>query len=241
MEEIGVVFGRFQILHLGYMEYILAAKMRCRKLIIGIGNPDMEHLQFNRSQEGCMRQKLNPFTYYERMEMIKGAMEDFGIAREAYDIVPFPLEDPPVLPSYVPKNAVYYMNVMDEWSGEKRSMLENMGFRVEILRFGEASEKKAHSSDVIESMSKNHKWDQSVPKTVAAYIRENNLDDRVRGLWKDGKKKLNAAEKAALDEIPPFVDKQPTEAEILGTADMDSSEKAEHTEEKKQKDLNFIF
>ena len=39
MTETGVIHGRFQILHLKHMEYILAAKMRCKKLYIGITNP----------------------------------------------------------------------------------------------------------------------------------------------------------------------------------------------------------
>ena len=43
MIDIGVVHGRFQPLHLKHMEYILAAKMRCRKLYIGITNPDNLH------------------------------------------------------------------------------------------------------------------------------------------------------------------------------------------------------
>ena len=43
MEKTGVVNGRFQVLHLKHMEYILAAKMRCRKLYIGLTNPDSLH------------------------------------------------------------------------------------------------------------------------------------------------------------------------------------------------------
>mgnify|MGYP002650348910 CR=1 FL=1 len=43
MIETGVIHGRFQVLHLKHMEYILAAKMRCRKLYIGITNPDSMH------------------------------------------------------------------------------------------------------------------------------------------------------------------------------------------------------
>ena len=31
MIETGVINGRFQVLHLKHMEYILAAKMRCNK------------------------------------------------------------------------------------------------------------------------------------------------------------------------------------------------------------------
>ena len=37
----GVVHGRFQVLHLKQMEYILAAKMRCQTLYIGITHPDI--------------------------------------------------------------------------------------------------------------------------------------------------------------------------------------------------------
>ena len=43
MIETGVINGRFQVLHLKHMEYILAAKMRCNKLYIGISNPDNMH------------------------------------------------------------------------------------------------------------------------------------------------------------------------------------------------------
>ncbi|MEG0356005.1 MAG: nicotinate-nucleotide adenylyltransferase, partial [Lachnospiraceae bacterium] len=40
MVKIGLIHGRFQVLHLKHMEYILAAKMRCNTLYIGITNPD---------------------------------------------------------------------------------------------------------------------------------------------------------------------------------------------------------
>ena len=45
MIDIGVVYGRFQILHLKHLEYILAAKMRCRKLYVGISSPDESYIQ----------------------------------------------------------------------------------------------------------------------------------------------------------------------------------------------------
>ena len=43
MIETGVVNGRFQVLHLKHMEYILAAKMRCRKLYIGLSESGREN------------------------------------------------------------------------------------------------------------------------------------------------------------------------------------------------------
>ena len=41
MVETGVIHGRFQIFHLKHMEYLLAAKMRCKKLFIGHKNSVM--------------------------------------------------------------------------------------------------------------------------------------------------------------------------------------------------------
>ena len=60
MIETGVIHGRFQVLHLKHMEYILAAKMRCRKLYIGITNPDSMHTRdsvndINRSAKSATR------------------------------------------------------------------------------------------------------------------------------------------------------------------------------------------
>lgn len=45
MVEKGVVNARFQVLHLKHMEYLLAAKMRCQKLYIGITNPDPSYVR----------------------------------------------------------------------------------------------------------------------------------------------------------------------------------------------------
>ena len=40
MIELGAVCGRFQIFHNDHLQYVLAAKERCRRLIVGITSPD---------------------------------------------------------------------------------------------------------------------------------------------------------------------------------------------------------
>ena len=52
MTRTGIVNGRFQVLHLKHMEYILAAKMRCDKLYIGITNPDGDVYKRQGCREG---------------------------------------------------------------------------------------------------------------------------------------------------------------------------------------------
>jgi nicotinamide-nucleotide adenylyltransferase len=38
--ELGVIHGRFQVLHNDHLRYILAGKELCRHLVVGITNPD---------------------------------------------------------------------------------------------------------------------------------------------------------------------------------------------------------
>lgn len=194
MVETGVVHGRFQVMHMGYMEYILAAKMRCRKLIVGIGNPDMTHLQFNRFQKGGMREKTNPFTYYEKMQMIRLALADFGIKGDEVEFTPFPLDTPKLLGNYVPDNAVFYMTVFDDWALEKKELLEEkMGYHTEILREGKEEEKKITSLLVLKTMASGGSWESMVPRSVAQYIKDHRLDKRVRELWRAADEDREAA------------------------------------------------
>ena len=76
MIETGVVNGRFQVLHLKHMEYILAAKMRCRKLYIGLTNPDGRMTGDSVNDQNRSTKAANPLTYFERYEMIKGGHTD---------------------------------------------------------------------------------------------------------------------------------------------------------------------
>ena len=79
MIKTGVVHGRFQPLHLKHMEYILAAKMRCQKLYIGITNPDSLHTRDSVHDIHRSERSANPLTYFERYEMVRGAMAEFRV------------------------------------------------------------------------------------------------------------------------------------------------------------------
>jgi nicotinamide-nucleotide adenylyltransferase len=59
MSTIGMVVGRFQIFHKGHEKVINEALKHCNTLLIFIGS----------SQES--RTKRNPFTYWERLQMIR--------------------------------------------------------------------------------------------------------------------------------------------------------------------------
>ena len=124
MTERGVIHGRFQVLHLKHMEYLLAAKMRCRLLYVGITHPDISAYPATSPLDthGTF-QKDNPLTYIERYEMLRDSLLEFGVKREEFEIIPFPVSRPDILKQYAPGDAVYYMSICGEWDREKYEIL----------------------------------------------------------------------------------------------------------------------
>ena len=182
MTETGVIHGRFQILHLKHMEYILAAKMRCKKLYIGITNPDSMHTKDSVGDISRSAKSANPLTYFERYELIRGAMKEFRVPEEEYDILPFPINCPDYLLQYVPKDAVYYMGMCDEWDEEKYRILKGLGLTVEVL-FRKTPEEKGITASLVRSaIATDQEWAKMVPKSVYRYITEHDLDERIKRL-----------------------------------------------------------
>ncbi|MGN0332023.1 MAG: nicotinate-nucleotide adenylyltransferase [Lachnospiraceae bacterium] len=179
MVEIGVVHGRFQVMHLKHMEYILAAKMRCRKLFIGLTNPDSMHTKDSVHDINRCERSSNPLTYYERYEMIRGAMKEFNVPESEYDIVPFPINYPEYLLQYVPRDAVYYMGMYDEWDEEKYKTLKDLGLNIEVLWKRAPEEKGVTASWVRSCIATNQEWAHLVPKSVYYYLTEHKLDERI--------------------------------------------------------------
>ena len=124
MVENGVIFGRYQIFHLKHMEGVLAAKMRCKKLYIGITHSDIVAFAATSplDKNGTVKRD-NPLTYFERFEMIQGALRDFGVKRKEFEIIPFPISQPDLILQYAPKDATYYMSICTEWDEEKYRIL----------------------------------------------------------------------------------------------------------------------
>lgn len=183
MVETGVIHGRFQILHLKHMEYLLAAKMRCRKLYIGITHSDI--VSFAATSELDLHgvtKRDNPLTYFERFEIVKGAMEDFGVKREEFEIIPFPVSQPELLLQYAPKEAVYYMSICSDWDEERYEMLKKLGVETEVLWRKEPEEKGITGTEVRKLIAEEKEWQQYVPKTVSEYITKHEIEKRIRSL-----------------------------------------------------------
>lgn len=175
----GVVHGRFQVLHLKELEYILAAKMRCSKLYIGITNPD--HAYTRETIQDLERSKKinNPMTFLERYEMIERALLEFGVQREAFDIIPFPINRPDILLEYAPEDARYFMTIHDAWGEEKYKILTELGLDVEVLWRRSLNDKGISGAEVRRKIGFYKPWEHLVPRAVYDYIVEHKIDERI--------------------------------------------------------------
>ena len=79
MTETGVVHGRFQILHNDHLKYLMAGKSKCRHLIVGITNPDPTLSRKDAADPARSSSHANPFTYYERYQMVKTTLLGQGL------------------------------------------------------------------------------------------------------------------------------------------------------------------
>lgn len=182
MVETGVVNGRFQVLHLKHMEYLLAAKMRCRKLYIGLTNPDSTYVTETVNDENRSAKSANPLTYYERCQMIRGALREFNVPELEYEFIPFPINRPEYILQYAPKDAVYYMGLCDEWDEEKLKILRSLGLETEILWRRTPEEKGVTASWIRSCIATDEEWAHLVPRSVYEYLTYQGLDQRIKRL-----------------------------------------------------------
>ena len=181
-DTIGVIHGRFQGLHHGHIEYLLAGKNRCERLIIGITNYlcNEKNDRISKMDSHRLNKNANPFTYFERMEMIRLAMLENKISESEFTIVPFPIEHPNLISNFAPKDATYYITIYDNWGKEKLKMLKDLGLNVEVMWERSQTEKPISGSLVREKILLKEDWEQLVPKSVADYIKSHGLENSIK-------------------------------------------------------------
>lgn len=180
-DKIGVIHGRFQLLHNDHMKYLLAGKERCEHLIIGICNPEIDLTKYTKANPHRSKKSSNPLTYFERMECIKYSLIEAGVPEDEFDIVPFPINFPEKIFNYAPENVKYYMTIYDEWGEEKyKSLKEDLKLNVEVLWRVSLEDKGISASDIRKKIQEGKEWKQYVPNFVYKYITENQLDKRIK-------------------------------------------------------------
>lgn len=177
MIKLGFIHGRFQLFHNDHLRYALDAKAQCEKLIIGITSPENAFLIREEVDPHRSNAADNPFTYYERFNMIKLALLGAGVNREDFEIVPYPIERPEILYNYIPLGATSFFTIYDKWGYEKLHRLTELGYNTVVIPRGE---KEMCSTEIRHKMVDNDDWRCMVPEAVYNYVIENGLTEKVK-------------------------------------------------------------
>jgi cytidyltransferase-like protein len=166
----GMIHGRFQPFHLGHLEYLRGAAAESDEVFVGITNPDPTRIKPEPSDPIRHLPESNPWSYAERLLMVKAAGADLGLDPTRLHVIPFPVNEPELWPAYVPDGVTQYLRLFSEWGGTKLERFRAAGYDVVIL--DEGVEKAISGADVREALQEGGDWESLVPSGVARVIRE---------------------------------------------------------------------
>jgi nicotinamide-nucleotide adenylyltransferase len=165
-----MIHGRFQPFHRGHLEYMRGAAERCDELWVGITNPDPARMKPEASDPARHLPESNPYTYAERLLMVKAAAGDLGLGADRVHVIPFPVNEPELWPAYVPEEVTQFVRLFSAWGGEKHDRLREAGYEVVILDKG--ADKELSGSQVRAALRAGSDWETLVPPGVAQVLRE---------------------------------------------------------------------
>ena len=166
----GMIHGRFQPFHNGHLEYLCGAAARSDEVWIGITNPDPARIKTEPSDPLRHLPESNPYSYAERLLMVKAAAADAALDPSCVHVIPFPVNEPQLWPAYVPPGVTQYLRLFSDWGGTKLERLRAAGYEVVIL--DEGAEKQISGSDVRKAIREGAEWESLVPPGVAAVMRD---------------------------------------------------------------------
>ena len=160
-----MIHGRFQPFHNGHLEYLRGAAERSDEVWVGITNPDPARIKEEPSDPLRHLPESNPYTYAERLLMVKAAAKDAGID---VHVIPFPVNEPELWDAYVPHDVTQYIRLFSDWGGTKLDRLRAAGYEVVVL--DEGAEKQISGADVRAALRDGGDWRALVPPGVARVL-----------------------------------------------------------------------
>jgi cytidyltransferase-like protein len=164
-----MIHGRFQPFHRGHAEYLSRAAERSDEVFVGITNPDPARIKPEASDPLRHLPESNPWSYAERLLMVKAAAQELGLDLARVHVIPFPVNEPELWPAYVPDGVTQYIRLFSEWGGTKIERFAAAGYDVVVL--DEGSAKVVSGADVRAALRDGCDWESLVTPAVAHVIR----------------------------------------------------------------------
>jgi len=160
-----MIHGRFQPFHNGHLEYLKGAADRSDEVWVGITNPDPTRVKPEPSDPVRHLPESNPYTYAERLLMVKAAAEEIDVD---VHVIPFPVNEPELWSAYVPPDVTQFIRQFSAWGTTKIERLRAAGYDVVIL--DEGAEKELSGADVRAAIRNGGDWQSLVPPGVTRVI-----------------------------------------------------------------------
>jgi len=159
---IGLYMGRFQPFHKGHLHLIKEALKEVKKLIIVVAVP-------------LRKTEKDPFSAEERKKMVELALKEEGLLNK---VVIYTLSDIPSDSEYVGHVRLHVPGFNVVFVGDNslnQKLFSEAKFTVKTC----ARYKGINSTDIRQMMRTRKGWEGMVPKSVADYIKKNNLVKKV--------------------------------------------------------------
>lgn len=166
------VHGRFQPFHNGHLAYLRAALDEAEHVYIGVTRLSHETDLGSTVAPHRFTEEANPFTYYERSQIIEAAVVGEGISRERFTVGPFPIEQPEKLPNFWPIDLPCSTTKVDDWNAQKIELLSSLGYVVRILKDGAWTGETMTSGTLLREMmrSDSNQWKKYIPVGAHAVV-----------------------------------------------------------------------
>ena len=150
--------GVSRCFHRDHLKYILAAKAQCRRLVVGITNPDPTLTREDSADRNRSSALANPLSYYERMLMVEATLLEAGLLHTEFLVTPLPINMPELFKYYVPLNATFFLTIYDAWGRRKQERLQSIGLRTVVLWERPETEKAIQGTDVRRLIAAANPW-----------------------------------------------------------------------------------
>jgi nicotinamide-nucleotide adenylyltransferase len=168
----GCVTGRFQPFHLDHLQLVNEVVAEHGRVIVAITNAEPSWRVPVADAPHRHLDGANPFTYWQRAEMIHAALLPM-IDPRCFRVVPFPLHNPEQWDHYVPLDVDCWVRDRGPWEASKHRVLsERYAVRLAPRRDSEVS-----GTEIRRLLTQGDPaWEAMVPEGVVSLIKQWQLE-----------------------------------------------------------------
>ena len=99
-----------------------------------------------------------------------------------FTIVPMPINYPDRIRYYVPDDGTFLLTIYDDWGWERKKIIEDLGYRTEILWIRTDETRITSGTEIREKMLRGEDWSELAPPFVFRYAEKHRVAERIRNL-----------------------------------------------------------